>query len=322
MIRKTQKKLSTTELTAIITGYNAQREIVAKKYNAGGKRLGIIMMVLVCVWLVAVLIIYNQFGIMTALITGIIGALIAGMFFERGENINAAEVNRLQEQLRKLVFPTVFGNIDDFRFEADTKGFVYRIPKTIMPEYNRSDWGDLIEGKIKGQSFAINEMHLEYRTSGKNSSTVTVFKGVAVRLQRRADKAPTLAVRNNRMALTKFASNIFGMGIKDKHIKILDDELEEQYDVHCSDQNYVEKVFSSDGIELFKTMLQEHARGQFQFATSDNHIYMLIEQGHDFFELPSINLPLDQVEDIIRLRKEMNGFLNLFKQMDKLLAVR
>ncbi len=320
LIRKSPRKLSTTELTAIITDYNAQREIVAQNYNAGNKSLRKIMAVMSFLAFIIIIIVFKSFGGQPGFYAVVVSLIILMFFYSWRSSVDISSAKRLQEQLRKLIFPTIFENVDDFSYDAKTNGFVQQIPESIMPKYNRSEWGDLIQGKFNNQSFAINEINLSYKTSGKASRTVTVFKGVVVRLQRRADKAPTLTVRNNRMALTKWVSNAVGSGIKDQHIKVLDEDIEGQYDVHCRDQNYVKKVFSSDGIKLFKTMIREHAQGQFQFATSDSHIYLLIEQDHDFFELPSINFPLDQVEDIIRLRKEMKGFLNLFKQMDKLLA--
>ncbi len=47
----------------------------------------------------------------------------------------------------------------------------------LLPSHNREAWEDEITGEYAGAGFVFCEAHLKYRSSGKNSSTRTVFHG-------------------------------------------------------------------------------------------------------------------------------------------------
>lgn len=47
----------------------------------------------------------------------------------------------------------------------------------LLPNHNREEWEDEVNGAYCGAAFTLCEAHLKYKTSGKNSSTRTVFHG-------------------------------------------------------------------------------------------------------------------------------------------------
>ena len=47
----------------------------------------------------------------------------------------------------------------------------------LMPSFNRESWEDEIRGEYRDIKFKLCEAHLKYKSSGKNSSTRTVFHG-------------------------------------------------------------------------------------------------------------------------------------------------
>lgn len=47
----------------------------------------------------------------------------------------------------------------------------------LLPNHNREAWEDEVRGAYAGHDFVFCEAHLKYKTSGKNSSTRTVFHG-------------------------------------------------------------------------------------------------------------------------------------------------
>lgn len=47
----------------------------------------------------------------------------------------------------------------------------------LLPSHNREEWEDEVRGDYGGHDFVFCEAHLKYKSSGKNSSTRTVFHG-------------------------------------------------------------------------------------------------------------------------------------------------
>ncbi len=47
----------------------------------------------------------------------------------------------------------------------------------LLPNHNREEWEDEVRGVYAGNGFVFCESHLKYKSSGKNSSTRTVFHG-------------------------------------------------------------------------------------------------------------------------------------------------
>ncbi len=47
----------------------------------------------------------------------------------------------------------------------------------LLPGHNREEWEDEVKGVYEGNGFVLCEAHLKFKSSGKNSSTRTVFHG-------------------------------------------------------------------------------------------------------------------------------------------------
>jgi len=319
-----------SELTRRIAAYNAERPgVIALRDNNRQQLLKKLMpyaalVVIAAVaaaflahWLVAVAI---------AVLGG--GALIAAWLWQ---SVDAdAPADALNERMRSEVLPAIFHDIDDFNFEANVYGFLDEIPGAIMPAYDKGEWGDLIEGSYRGRDFAINELHLiaEERSAANTSNTgaatrnVTRFKGVAIQA-RLARKVPeTLILRKGRAAAARWIAKKLGAALKEPHVETGDSEFDRRHEVHCRDEKYARAVFSADGIKRFHAMQQQYSTGDFQFVARKRTLTMMIEQSHDFFEIPPIEHPFDEARDVPRLREEIEGFLALLAEMDRLLDVK
>lgn len=224
------------------------------------------------------------------------------------------------------MLPAIFPNIEKFSFEANVHGFLDEIPPEIMPSYNKGEWGDLIEGKIKGRKFALNELHLIFEQSSSSSSNgnhrkkVTKFKGVAIRAKLSQKVPHKLIMRNGRAAVTRWMTEKTGLAIDEPHISFDDKDFDTRHDVHCNNEQYAQQVFSERGIAQFRAMQKRYSTGDFQFVASKRTLTMMIEQKYDFFEIPPLEQPFDDKADVARLREEVGGFLALLEDMEQLLA--
>lgn len=314
-------------LSGVIAAYNAKRPgvlaIRANNRKQLAKTLAPPAIVVALAAIAAFVLIHVGVAIAVAVLGGI-GVSLAYLW----KSVDADEpADSLHEEMRKKVLPAIFDDIEAFNFEANVHGFLDEIPAAILPSHDKGKWGDLVEGRFRGRRFAINEMRLisEARSSSSKdhagaNKDVTVFKGVAVRATLSRKVPATLIVRANRAALSRWLAEKMGRAPNEPHIETGDAAFDKRHDLHCRDAGFARKVFSDRGIARFAAIEGHYSSGNLQFVASGRTLTMMIDQTHDFFEIPPIERPFDDVADVARLRDEIDGFLQLIDDMERLLA--
>ncbi len=308
-----------TTLREIVSVYNRVRENIAATREIKYRRLkAIIAAAAAAVIAIVIFTIYMEQG-RAAFAIAIVGGFSVVALFGWLQGRAEVPAEKLQAIVRESLLPTIFSDIEGFRYLPNRNRLIESVPTDIKPDYMSINPGDLVEGSYKDRKFAINEVDLvEQKPDGNGRETV--FKGVALLRELPAPLPATLTVRENRLALTKWASKKFRMAPKGDHVKFEHKQFETRYDVHSTDVEFARKVFDEKGILAYLTMQRAHATGNFQMSTSGSKVYLMIEHSHNFFEIPPIDRPFSESRDVSPLRTEIEKFLALMDNLDTLLV--
>lgn len=278
-------------ISDIVAEYNKERERVAGVRVLSGKR-NLLYLVPAGAAVVAVIgfFIFNGQG-KSATITLILGGLAWVFLAAMLENDSDQPVNRLQNNLRNRLFPALFSDVKNIRFNKQSnRSIETHIPGPLLPRHNQSSAGDIVEGQYKGRHFTIGEYHLEFTSKpGHARVTRTVFKGLAVVYQLSHPLPAKLVVRENRSAVTKWLIENLSDSVLGEHINIDIQDFESHYDLHCIDEQFARKVFDFIGVSLFLEMQGRYATGHFQMQADHTKVSLLIDHPVDFFEMPPID---------------------------------
>ncbi len=304
-------------LSEIIADYNHRRVKTDYHRDHGLKQLRLSFLPFVTALVVFVSLAYIMSYSTLALASGIIGLVgLTIIYVWKFKNVDAP-AEELRNNFRKNLIPKIFPGFEEIKFFEKFNGLIYKMPDSILPTYDSGEWGDMIKGQFGERKFTINEMHLT--STDSDSNTTTDFKGIAVQFNTDSKAPSTLIVRNNRMALTQWLTNATGLGVKEPRIGFPDRSFEERIDVHCQDEDYARRIFTAKGVDYFKHIQDSYASRQFQFVAEAHTVSMLIEHDRNFFEIPPIDQPFDEIEDVAKLRGEINGFMTLLDNIERLL---
>ena len=107
----------------------------------------------------------------------------------------------------------------------------------LLPAYDDCYFQDAWSGVVGGTDFLVYEAKLtETRGSGKNRRTVTVFRGIVLRMRFARDFIGTTLVRRDGFKLTLFGDSKSYAGQTLERVKMVDPRFEDAFDVYSSDQ--------------------------------------------------------------------------------------
>jgi hypothetical protein len=107
----------------------------------------------------------------------------------------------------------------------------------LLPSYDSSYFHDAWHGAVGGTDFLLYEAKLtETRGSGKTRHTVTVFRGIVLRMRFARDFLGTTLVRRDGFKFTLFGDSKNYDGQELERIKMVDPRFEDAFDVYSSDQ--------------------------------------------------------------------------------------
>ena len=106
----------------------------------------------------------------------------------------------------------------------------------LLPSYDDSFLQDQWHGQVEGTDFLLYEAKLtETRGSGKNRRTVTVFRGILLRMHFSRDFLGSTLVRRDGFKFTLFGDSKSYQGETLERIKMVDPRFEDAFDVYGSD---------------------------------------------------------------------------------------
>ncbi|NWG71197.1 MAG: DUF3137 domain-containing protein [Parvularculaceae bacterium] len=178
----------------------------------------------------------------------------------------------------------------------------------LLPAFNRETWEDEVRGVRDGSRFVMCEAHLKYKTSGKNSSTRTVFHGQLLMLDYpRRFFGRTVVVRDSGIlnALMKPGRDFQRVGLASA-------EFEKAFEAWSTDQVEARELLDPLVLERFQELERLFKGKKLRAAFSDGQLLIALEAG-DRLNMGSMFKPL---ADPARVEVILSEFGVVFDLMD------
>lgn len=174
----------------------------------------------------------------------------------------------------------------------------------LLPSYDDCTFQDQWHGQIEGTDFLLYEAKLtETRGSGKNRRTVTVFRGILLRMHFARDFLGSTLVRRDGFKFTLFGDSKSYQGETLERIKMVDPRFEDAFDVYGSDaveaRYLVHPAYCERLLELERDFYGEQLVALFHKGD-----LLVTIQTEDMFE----SATLDSSKDQVRLGQTIDQF--------------
>jgi len=188
--------------------------------------------------------------------------------------------------------------------------------KRLLPNWDRSNFEDRIDGRRGETDFEFFEAHLQQRRTERSSNGgtrtkwVTVFRGQCLRF----DFHKTFYGRT-RVMRDAGLFNAFGDMFSDMdRARLEDPEFEKTFEVYTNDQVEARFLLTPDVMQRLLDLEEAFHGAKLRCAFEDGQLFMALEGG-DMFEPGSMFTPLDNPE---RVRELLDDFSALFRLIDDL----
>ncbi len=201
--------------------------------------------------------------------------------------ITVGLIGKITDQLgfsyrRQMDRPSYFEKFDQLKF---------------FSAFNREHWEDEVRGIHNGQNFTICESHLKYKTSGKNSSTRTVFHGQIMIVDYPREFLGKTVLRRDAGVM-----NRFGKPGKEFHqVGLVSMEFEKIYEAWSTDQVEARELLDPIVLERFQELERLFQGKVLQAAFSEGKLLIALSTG-DRLNIGSMLKPLEgrgRVETIL-----------------------
>jgi hypothetical protein len=188
-------------------------------------------------------------GVILAAVLGLVGLLlgapmqflmfgavvIGGGFFAWANHIRQKMVNSLKQEMNGTLASSL--GVDYQVSPVSGPEFERAYEFDLLPSYDDSYFHDAWHGVVGGTDFLLYEAKLtETRGSGKSRRTVTVFRGILLRMRFARDFLGSTLVRRDGFKFTLFGDSKSYAGRELERIKMVDPRFEDAFDVYSSDQ--------------------------------------------------------------------------------------
>ncbi len=217
---------------------------------------------------------------------------------------------------KKDILPQIARLFGNLVYTADGK-----IPMTelklskIIPSHDRYTSEDHFTGTYKGIKITLSEIHLESRRrSGKRTTYVTEFKGLAVLIGMPREKfyGHTLLLQDKNRIGKWFTEKSHKLNRAD----LVDPEFEKAFDVYTNDQVEARYLIDPSMIENLKKMRDGYKAREFTTAYFKNQVLVLLPSSRNYFEPADINVKATHPETIIDMKEELGLVLNLVDHLE------
>ncbi|MEQ1929673.1 MAG: DUF3137 domain-containing protein [Parvularculaceae bacterium] len=261
-----------------------------------------------------------------AILSGSLGALALAVFFFApfGEvNLQLAIIiavgagaaglallNRTRSDIARGLLERIAGNL----------GFAYRAGFSrpfyceafsrlkLLPNFNRESWEDEVSGRRAGADFTMCEAHLRYKTSGKKSSTRTVFHGQLLMFDYpKKFMGRTVVVRD-----FGILNALMKPGQEFQRVGLASAEFEKAFEAWSTDQVEARELLDPLVLERFQELERLFDGKKLRAAFAEGKLLIALETG-DRLNMGSMFTPL---EDPARVERILKEFAAIFDLMD------
>lgn len=215
---------------------------------------------------------------------------------------------------KQKLLPRLAKNLGNLDYDFEGKLLVKGMDATkVIPKYNRHDVEDHFSGIYKGTKIEFSEMKLKYKSSGKNSSTRTVFKGIGVLIDvPKKFYGHTIMMPNQAKITEWFKEKSSGLD----RANLVDPMFEDKYDVYTNDQVEARYLIHPVMIERFQDLASEFDGKKVRAAYYQGQLLLLIESDHNHFEPADIYVQATSPVSVNAMRHDLLKVLSVVDQLE------
>lgn len=242
-------------------------------------------------------------------------AIVAGVIGFAVHGAGRGPLNQIGKRAKRLIVEPVAAQFK-LLFDADPgpQSSVADLHAAgLIPNWDRANYEDRLDGTRNGVDFQFFETHLEERrrTTDSRGRTrtrwVTVFKGQCLRFEfHKAFQGRTLVLRDAGML------NLF-RGVNGlQQVKLESNVFEKAFQVFSDDQVEARFLLTPDLMQRLIDLEKVFHGGKLRCAFQDGELLIAVEGG-DLFEPGSLFTPLDNPD---RVRELLDDFAAIFNLID------
>ena len=184
----------------------------------------------------------------------------------------------------------------------------------ILPRHDVYKAEDYFSGTYQGVAIQFCEMEFKQRRkSGKNTTYVTVFKGLGIMLDLKTKRfyGHTILDRDK----GKIASWFKEKSSKLKTANLVDPEFEKLFDVYTSDQVEARYLIDPVMIERIKGLQAEYEGESLVAAFYESRMLILIQSKHNHFEPADLQIPATDPRSVLNMKREIGEILSVIDRL-------
>lgn len=182
----------------------------------------------------------------------------------------------------------------------------------LMPNFNRESWEDEVRGAREGAEFVFCETHLKYKTSGKNSSTRTVFHGQLLVIDYHKKFLGETVVRRDAGIFNRFGKP----GAAFQQVGIASPKFEKIFEAWSTDQVEARDLLDPLVLERFEELDRLFDGAKLRAAFTGGKLYLALETG-DKLNMGSMFAPLAGPARVEKILKEFDLIFDLIDVLVK-----
>lgn len=230
---------------------------------------------------------------------------IAGVVGTVSMHLNKARQLITQELIGKIANQMKFS----FAHKMDRPNYFEPFQRLkFFSNFNREHWEDEVKGEYNNQNFILCEADLEYKTSGKNSSTRTVFHGQLLIIDYPREFLGTTVLRRDHGVMNRLGKP----GKNYQNVSLVSSEFEKAYEAWSTDQVEARELLDPIMLERFQELERLFNGKGLQAAFVDGKLLIAVSTG-DRMNIGSMFKPL---EGKARIETILSEFDIIFDLMD------
>ncbi|WDI30619.1 DUF3137 domain-containing protein [Hyphococcus flavus] len=260
--------------------------------------------------LIGVVLKFGPFGegnIQASIVSGMLGLAVAGF-----------RVNKTRGDITRGLLERVCGQLKlDYVRDISRPSYCADFDRLgLLPNFNRESWEDEVKGARNGADFVFCEAHLKYKTSGKNSSTRTVFHGQMLVIDYHKKFLGETVIKRDAGLFNRFMKP----GKQFQRIGIVSQKFEKIFEAWSTDQVEARELLDPMVLERFEELDRLFNGAKLRAAFSGGKLFLALETG-DKLNMGSMFKPLQGPERVEKILKEFDLIYDLIdvllKRIDK-----
>ncbi len=242
-------------------------------------------------------------------------AIVAGVIGFAVHGAGRGPLNQIGKRAKSLIVNPVAARFNMvFTPDPGSQSSIVDLHEArLLPDWDRSNFEDRLDGARNGVDFQFFEARLEQRrrTTDSRGRTrtrwVTVFAGQCLRFQfHKTFQGRTLVLRDAGLF------NILGRGRGMEQVKLESNTFEQAFQVYSNDQVEARFLLTPDLMQRLIDLEKVFHGGKLRCAFQNGELLIALEGG-DLFEPGSMFTPLDNPD---RVRELLDDFAAIFNLID------